>query len=311
MGMNGIIKQLPIPIVGLMLALAAAGNLVLSYGDIYRNIFGIISGIILLLVLIKIIKYPKGVAESLNNPVVASVFPTLSMGIMLLATYIKPLVPTFAYLIWILGLALHCILIIYFTIKYVLNFNINQVFPSWFIVYVGIAVASISGPAFNMVAIGKFLFWFAFIAYLILLPLILYRVIKVKGIPEPALPTIVIFSAPASLCLAGYMNSFQNKNMFIVWLLLLLSQFTYLCILLQLPSLLKLKFYPSYSAFTFPLVISGVALKLTNGFLANIGKPIAILKYIVKFEELIAVSIVLYVLFRYLSFLLAKTEPAK
>ncbi|NLW23017.1 MAG: TDT family transporter [Tissierellia bacterium] len=309
--MNGIIKQLPIPIVGLMLALAAAGNLVLSYGDIYRNIFGIISGIILLLVLIKIIKYPKGVAESLNNPVVASVFPTLSMGIMLLATYIKPLVPTFAYLIWILGLALHCILIIYFTIKYVLNFNINQVFPSWFIVYVGIAVASISGPAFNMVAIGKFLFWFAFIAYLILLPLILYRVIKVKGIPEPALPTIVIFSAPASLCLAGYMNSFQNKNMFIVWLLLLLSQFTYLCILLQLPSLLKLKFYPSYSAFTFPLVISGVALKLTNGFLANIGKPIAILKYIVKFEELIAVSIVLYVLFRYLSFLLAKTEPAK
>ena len=311
MGMNGIIKQLPIPIVGLMLALAAAGNLVLSYGDIYRNIFGIISGIILLLVLIKIIKYPKGVAESLNNPVVASVFPTLSMGIMLLATYIKPLVPTFAYLIWILGLALHCILIIYFTIKYVLNFNINQVFPSWFIVYVGIAVASISGPAFNMVAIGKFLFWFAFIAYLILLPLILYRVIKVKGIPEPALPTIVIFSAPASLCLAGYMNSFQNKNMFILWLLLLLSQFTYLCILLQLPSLLKLKFYPSYSAFTFPLVISGVALKLTNGFLANIGKPIAILKYIVKFEELIAVSIVLYVLFRYLSFLLAKTEPAK
>jgi exfoliative toxin A/B len=309
--MKQIVKKLPVPIVALMLALAATGNLVLSYGNAYRNIFGVLSAIILILVLIKIVQYPKSVAESLNNPVVASVFPALSMGIMLIATYIKPFAASLAFGVWIIGLILHIILIIYFTKKYVISFNIKKVFPSWFIVYVGIVVGSVTAPAFNMTNIGQILFWFGFISYLILLPIVLNRVLKVKGIPEPALPTIVIFSAPASLCLAGYMNSFQDKNMFIVWLLLILSQFTLLCVLLQLPRLLKLPFYPSYSAFTFPLVISAISIKLTNGFLTNAGKSIAILKYLVKFEEFIAVIMVLYVLLKYINFLFSKTQTVK
>lgn len=309
--MKGIIKKLPIPAVALLLALAATGNLVLSYGNMYRNIFGIFAAIIFILILAKIIIYPKKVAEDLNNPVIASVFPALSMGIMLMATYIKPLFPSLAFGIWVIGLILHMVLILYFTIKYVFNFNIKKVFPSWYIVYVGIVVGSVTAPAFEMANVGKILFWFGFISYLILLPIILYRITKVKEIPEPALPTITILAAPASLCLAGYMNSFQNKNMFIVWLLLALSQFTLLYVLVQLPKLLKLPFYPSYSAFTFPLVISALSLKLTNAFLVNAGKEIAILKYIAKFEELLAVIMVLYVLLRYIVFLFSKTESAK
>ncbi|MSS43329.1 TDT family transporter [Anaerosalibacter bizertensis] len=309
--MKRIVKQLPVPIVGLMLALAATGNLVLSYGNIYRNIFGILSAIILILMLLKIIIYPKEVRESLDNPVVYSVFPTFSMGIMLLSTYIKDFSYSLAFIMWIIGLILHIILIFSFTRKYIFNFNIKKVFPSWFIVYVGIVVASVTSPVFNMMKIGQVIFWFGFISYLILLPIILKRVLKIGEIPKPALPTIVIFSAPASLCLAGYMNSFQNKNMIIVWFLVALSQLTLLCILFQLPKLLKLRFYPSYSAFTFPLVISAISIKLTNGFLANIGKPIPILKYIIKFEELISVIMVLYVLFKYVKFMSNKTETVK
>lgn len=309
--MKRIVKQLPVPIVGLMLALAATGNLVLSYGNIYRNIFGILSAIILILMLLKIIIYPKEVRESLDNPVVYSVFPTFSMGIMLLSTYIKDFSYSLAFSMWIIGLILHIVLIFSFTRKYIFNFNIKKVFPSWFIVYVGIVVASVTSPVFNMMKIGQVIFWFGFISYLILLPIILKRVLKIGEIPEPALPTIVIFSAPASLCLAGYMNSFQNKNMITVWFLVALSQLTLLCILFQLPKLLKLRFYPSYSAFTFPLVISAISIKLTNGFLANIGKPIPILKYIIKFEELIAVIMVLYVLFKYVKFMSNKTETVK
>ncbi len=306
--MGGIIKKLPIPIVGLMLGLAATGNLVLSYGDTYRNIFGCLSAILLLLVLIKIVMYQKEVKESLDNPVVASVFPTLSMGIMLLATYLKPYAGALAFGMWIIGLILHILLMIIFSKNYLVNFNIKKVFPSWFIVYVGIAVSSITSPAFNMTGVGQIAFWFGFISYLVLFPIVLYRVLKVKNIPEPALPTIVIFSAPASLCLTGYMNAFQEKNMAIVYLLLALSQATYIYILLTLPKLLKLKFYPSYSAFTFPLVISGIALKVTNGFLINAGHTIELLKYLVKLEEVVAVVMVLYVLFRYIGFLFSKEK---
>lgn len=303
--MERLLQKLPIPIAGLMLGLAASGNLVLSYGSAYRNFFGILSSIILLLLIIKFIKMPEVISKGFDNPVVASVMPTFSMGIMILSTYLKPYFSSTAFAMWICGFLIHIILMICFTKKYILDFNIKKVFPSYFIVYVGIAAASITAPAYGLSWLGQYVFWFAFVAYLILLPIVLYRVFVVKGILEPALPTITIFAAPSSLCLAGYMNSFPEKNMNLVTFLVIVSLFKTFCVLLYLPKMLKIKFYPSYSAFTFPLVISGIAIKLTNGFLLETGKEIKILKYIIKFEELISISIVLYVLFKYITFLLA------
>lgn len=304
--MERLIKKLPIPIAGLMLALASAGNLLSSYGNVYKNIFGLISSIILMLLVIKIIASPKAILEDLKNPVIASVSPTFSMGIMILATYLKPYSYAISFGMWIIGLVLHCMLIIYFTCKYLLKFDIKKVFPSYFVVYVGIVAASLTAPAFNLYSLGKYIFWFGFISYILLLPVICYRVFVVKSIPEPALPTITIFAAPASLCLAGYMNSFQEKNMTMVIFLVSLALIMTISVLLYLPKMLKIKFYPSYSAFTFPLVISGVAMKLTNGFLIKANKPIGFLKYLVKFEEVLAVIIVLYVLIRYTQFLFSK-----
>lgn len=307
--MNGILKKLPVPIVGLMLGLAAAGNLVQSYGEVYRNIFGIASAIILILMIAKMVKYPKGVMEALDNPVVASVFPTFSMGIMLLSTYLKPFTGSLALIVWIIGVALHIVLILWFTKKFVFGFKIKQVFPSWFIVYVGIVVASVTGPAYKLANLGQIAFWFGLVTYLILLPIVIYRVVKVKEMPEPTLPTLAIFAAPASLLLAGYMNSFETKNMAMVWFLMALSIIMYV-VVVMLFKLLKLKFYPSYSGFTFPLVISGIGIKLTNVFLTKSGQAIPSLKYLVKIQEAVGIGIVVYVLIKYIEFLIAK-EHAK
>jgi exfoliative toxin A/B len=307
--MKELLKKYPVPIVGLMLGLAAVGNLVQSYGEAYRNILGALSAVLFILMLAKIAMYSKAVAESLDNPVIASVFPTLSMGIMLLSAYLKPHSAPIAYLMWIIGLALHIVLIIWFTKKFVFNFKIKQVFPSWFIVYVGIVVASVTGPAFNLAKVGQIAFVFGFITYTILLPIVVYRVVKVKEMPELTLPTLAIFAAPASLLLAGYMNSFTAKNMVIVWLLMTVSIIMYAAVIIMLFKLLRLKFYPSYSAFTFPLIISGIAMKLTNGFLTKSGQAIPALKYLVRFQEILAVVLTLYVLFRYIQFLMPVKKP--
>lgn len=301
--MDSIIKKMPLPITGLMLGLVALGNLVQSYSNNLRVFFGIISGLILLLVIMKIFTLKKGVAEALENPVVASVFPTLSMAIILLAVYLKPISFTMAIILWFFGITLHIILVVWFTRKFVLNFNIKKVFPSWFIVYVGIVVASVTSGAFNMQWLGKILFYLGFIAYLVLLPLVVKRILIIKEMPEAALPTLAILSAPASLCLAGYINSFADKQMFMIYFLLFISQATYIVVLTMLPGLLKLKFYPSYSGFTFPLVISAISLKLTNGFLMNTENPISFLSILVRIEEVIAFAMVAYVLFRYIYFI--------
>jgi len=85
----------------------------------------------------------------------------------------------------------------------------------------------------------------------------------------------------------------------------------FIAVISYLPKLLKIKFYPSYSAFTFPIVISAVAMKQLNGYLVKIKQPIDMLKYLVKFQELIAIFIVIYVLVRYFKYMMLDDKIEK
>ena len=304
--MKNIIKKLPIPIAGLMLAVASLGNLLVAYGNIFKDICGALSLIILILLICKFIFFTKDSIESLDNPVVCSVLPTFSMGIMILSTYLKPYSNMAGKYVFYFGIVLHIILLIYFTKKYMLDFKIQRVFPSYFIVYVGISAASIAAPAFELFSLGQGLFWFGFVSYIALLPVILYRVFKVKSIPEPALPTIAIFTAPASLCLAGYLSSFKEVNPVIFTILLVLSVVSFIGVICYMIKMLSLRFYPSYSAFTFPFVITAIATKKSYGYLMTNEGNVYLINYLVKFQEIIAVILVVYVLLRYVMFIFKK-----
>lgn len=297
------IHRIPVPAAGLMLGLAALGNLLSSYGNMLKTLLGLISLLILVLLLMKITCDAKAVMEDLQNPAIAGIASTFPMGIIVLSTYLHPFWPLIAYGICGIGTLTHCVLIIYFTKKFILNFNIQKVFPSYFVVYVGIAIFSVIAPVFNVAWLGQIFFWFGFIAYLILLPIIIYRVLAIKALPEALLPTLTIFAAPASLCLVGYLNSFQEKNMVIVWLLTFLSLTMLLGVLLYMPRMIKLKFFPSYSAFTFPFVISAIAIKTIDGFLLKIHLGVPFFSYLIPVEELLSTVFVIYVLVRYISFL--------
>lgn len=305
-----VLKRVPIPITGLFLALLTTGNLVASYGETYRNIFGILGTFVFLLILSKLLIYPGLVKTELENPLVFGVFATFFMGVMLLSTYIKPYLPSAAPILWYIGIALHAIYILIFIKKFILKFNMKTVFPSWFIVFVGIVVASVTSPLYGREALGRGIFWFGIITYFLTLPLVLYRVIKVKGIPEPAMPSLAIFAAPLSLCLAGYMNSFSEKNMTLIIIILVLSTISFIGVLLQLPRLLRIKFCPSFSAFTFPLAITALSLKLTNGYMMSTERNISFLKYVIWFEELLAVIIVLYVFIRYMMLIFSSKQES-
>jgi len=309
--MNPIIKKIPLPMSGLMLALASAGNLLAGYGNSYRYTLGALSAILFLLLSIKIAVYPESLAEGFENPVVASVLPTFSMGMMIFPAYIKAFSQPLALVIWIMGLLLHIVLMGSFTKKYMFNFGIKKVFPSYFIVYVGIICGSMTAPALGLAAIGRYIFWFGLAAYIVLLPIILYRIAAVREIPEPALPTIVIMTAPSSLCLAGYLSTFQEKSISMIVFLGALSLIMLISVLACMPRLLKLKFYPSYSAFTFPFVITSIAAKGTLAFLGKAGFSTAIFKYPMILLEIWSLAMVLYVLARYVFFLTSSVSATK
>ena len=300
------IKKIPLPITGVALGFAALGNLLQSYSEGVRLCCGVISAVLLILYLVKMIRYPDSFREDMQNPIMASVFCTSTMALMLLAGYLKPYISVVADVIWYAAIVLHVVLMLYFTAKFILKLQMPKVFASYFIVYVGIVVASVSAPAFGATGLGTGIFWFGFAALLVLLVLVTYRYAKFREIPPPVQPLFCIYTTPTSLCLAGYIQSVQNKSIAMIAFLAILATVLYLVVLVKLPKYLKMPFFPSYAAFTFPFVISAIAMKQTMACLANMGSPMSWLNVVVIVETVIAVVLCIYALVRYILFVTAK-----
>ena len=302
------IKKIPLPITGVMLGLAALGNLLQSYSEGVRLFCGVLSGILGLLFLCKVICYPKLVWRDLQNPMIASTTPTFSMALMLLSFYLQPFFGGGMVYLWMFAILLQIVIMVWFTITFVIKrFDLKQVYPGYFVMYVGIVVASVTAPAYGQEELGTNIFWFGFVMLLFCLLLITYRYRKHREIPEPAMPLFCIYTAPCNLCLAGYLQSVQNPSIIIIIFLATLGFAIYCLVVSRLPKLLRLPFYPSYAAFTFPFVISAIALKQTTAYLVQQYSSIwAWLNWLVLIQTIIAVLIVFYALFRYLRFLFRK-----
>ena len=292
--MKDVIKKVPIPLCGVMLGAAALGNLLQSYSEGIRYVCGIFAAFLLILVLLKLIMFPGAVKEDMGNPIMASVSGTFPMALMILSTYVKPFIGKAAYYIWLLAIILHIILIIYFTVKFVLKLQ------SYYIVYVGIVVAAVTAPAYEQLGIGTAAFWFGFVTLIVLLVLVTYRYVKFKEVPDPAKPLICIYAAPTSLCIAGYVQSVTPKSYGFLMAMFVVATVIYIFALVKAVEYLKMPFFPSYAAFTFPFVISAIASKQTMACAANMGHPMPFLQYVVLIETIIAVALVVYTYVRFM-----------
>lgn len=294
------IEKIPIPICGLILALFSLGNLLNDYNPYFKVICGTIGGIFLILILAKLILYPGKIKEDFKNPIIASNSGTFSMSLMILSTYLISFMPNFAYGVWILGISLHILLMIYFTYHFIIrNFDISTVYPSYWIVFVGITMGAITAHAHNLDEIGFIFFLVGFIGMILTLPLVIYRYIKHKDIPNANKPLICIFTAVMSILIVGYLNSYNNIS-----IEFLIGMYTFACMfyifaLAKFIEYRNLEFYPSFAAFTFPFVISGLA---TKGVMSKIGFNI-ILNNVLSIETVIATAIVVYVTIKYIKFL--------
>jgi len=296
------IKELPLALSGLSLAIASLGNLLRSIpgGEIIRLICGILSAAILILFILKVILDSKNVKEELKAPLPLSVLPTSTMALMNLCTYIMPFAGIFAVALWYAAALVHVCIVLVFFKRFLLGFKLESVYPSWFIVFVGLAAASITGPAVGAFLVGRASFYVGFALYFVALVLIICRMLKQGQLPERARPTIAIFTAPMGLLTVGYVNSYVQQgqaNETLIYIMLSIAAMSYIFVTVMMFSLLRIKFYPTYAAFTFPYVISATAFRFGTAFLSERGIQIAPVAIITQW---IAVAVVFYVLLRYI-----------
>ena len=289
-----IIKNLPTPIAGLALGSAALGNSLQPYSSSLQLLFNLLSLIIIVLLTIKFVLRFDKLKKEMENPVVATVMATYPMSIMLLASFSKKYIGLLSMPVWIIGIFLDfcvvCYAIYYFIIK---ERHINKIYPTWFITFVGPAVVTVTAINYNLETLGLIYFYFSYINYLVLLPFVLYRVYKYKHYKDGDYPTITVFSAPGGLLLASYMIGVTQKSNIILAILIPLTILLFIFVLFQLPYLLKRKFYPSFSAFTFPLVICAIAFQKTGVYYQL--AEFSILNILIHLSELLAIIIVIYV----------------
>ena len=303
------IKNYPTPISGLTLGMCGiaaywyaitAGN---TFGYTIIITVGILSLALLVPLLLKFVRYPTELYNALRHPTIGSVVPTFAMTIMLLSHTLKLINMTSAWSIWLFAVIIHILFLFAFTYQRCRHADLNHMVPSWFVPPIGIVVACITIPSYHFMLLAKILLGFGLIAYIIMLPLMLYRMCLGGYIEDARKPTLAVFAAPASLTLTGYLSLIAHPNPFLVIMLFTLSFIMAISVYLMLIHMLRLPFSPAYSSFTFPLAISATAtykMSLWTRHMALFHSYSDGLLVFAIVEGAIASIIIIYVLYLYL-----------
>ena len=291
-------KKLPLAFSGCLLGLAGAGNLILDTFPFLSRLFSL-SGLILWFYFL--VSHHSNWHESkqeLKKAPVLSGMATFPMAGMILSTYLLRTLPMslsiVAQILWWFAFLLDVYLILYFTKNYVLVKQRASATPTWTVLYVGIAVASLTYPVVGIVGIAYGAWIFGFILTLILYPLI-YQDLKINPLPLALLGQEGIYCAPFSLLLAALIRvGGPNLPNWSLVIMILASQTFFFFVLSRLPRILKQGFQPAFSALTFPTIITATALKMAQGIL-----QIPILNLFVWIETFICLTILIYVLIGY------------
>lgn len=301
-------KKVPVPMAGVALAIFTLGNIYKDSHPRLRLVIGVVAFVVWMLVLLKAILTTDSAKKEYRNPLVASVAPTFSMAMMVLATYVVPFSATVAAIVWFVGVVLHVVLMLSYVKSVLVPFDIKKIFVSLFIPFVGIVVASVTAPALDQNAIGQACFWFGLVIFTPILAIVLYRLLVVRDIPAPARPSVAILAAPAALLLAGYLQSFDQKSSGLVLALGAVAFILWLAGLVLVLPTLRSPFYPSYAAYTFPLAISAGAFGGLVKFFAKTGLACPAVSWIAQIALWVAWATILYVSARYTQFLFTRKK---
>lgn len=302
------LKRIPIAISGLALGIMALSNLFyhLNLTSIGLFVF-IISCAILSIVTLKWIVYPIMFLKELKNINKFAILPTLPMALMLMVFIVKTefLVETYVLnIVWYVAILLHASFIVIFIGFYAFRNFKSWPNTSWFVMFVGIGVIGETSAAFN-ISIGHLATIVGSIFLILILGYVLFNKTW-QNYNQEQFPMVIIMSAPAALCLNGYILNNSSYSMVYVSIFLVLSQMLFLFTLIFLPKIIQRGFKVSFSALTFPWVTTAASLYNVNQNI-YINETITIIGNVLSIIEIIwAALVVFYVIYKYIVFLTTK-----
>ena len=204
------------------------------------------------LFVVKLARYPAVVAADFQHPVKVAFFPSISIGLLLLAAGALHYDSNLAEGIWLVGAAAHLTFAVVIFRRWIIrNVEILHANPAWFIPVVGNIVAPLAGAPLGYGDLSWFFLSVGLVFWLVLFSIVLNRIIFHEPLPERSLPTLVILLAPPAIGSVAYIELTGVVDGF-ARILFFTALFIALLLAAMIRLFLQVRFALSWWAYTFP-----------------------------------------------------------
>ena len=208
----------------------------------------------------KVLRHPAAVREELTHPVKMSFGATFTVSLVLLSIAFHDLAGALSWWLWVLGSGLHLVFTLYVLNAWIYqtHYEIHHISPAWFIPVVGNILVPVAGVAHGAMELSWFYFSIGLLFWIVLFTIIVYRMIFHNPLPDKLLPTLFILIAPPAVGFIAYARLTGGIDAF-AHVLYYGALFLTLLLFMQLPRFLRLSFYLSWWAYSFPLAAMTIA----------------------------------------------------
>jgi len=233
-----------------------------SIGDVLLYIDSFIFIVIILLYVAKIFKHTDEVKKEFFHPVRINFFAASAISFLLVSVVYHPINKDIAMYCFYIGTIMQTYFTFH-TIKFWINKNleITHSNPAWFIPIVGNVLVPVAGYSFVDNNFLMYYFSIGIFFWIVLTSLLINRIIFHHQLLVKFVPTLFIFIAPPSVSFIAYVKMTGEFDFFASILFNLALFFTFLLIFMY-KNFLKLQFFISWWAFTFPLAAVTIAAML-------------------------------------------------
>lgn len=215
---------------------------------------------------LKAARYPDAVKREFAHPIKINFFPTISISLLLFSIAFMRLNSDVSRAFWIAGIVIHLLFTIAILSAWMHRptFQIQHINPAWFIPMVGNIVVPIAGVEHAPVEISWFFFSIGLIFWLALFILFLNRIIFHNPLPERLTPTLFIMIAPPAIGFISYLRLMEREVSGFeldgfARILYYFALFIFIVLLTQYRQFVKIPFYLSWWAYSFPMAAITIA----------------------------------------------------
>jgi tellurite resistance protein len=221
----------------------------------------LVFSLISLAYLAKFMLHRQHVVAEFNHPIRMSFFPTMSIGLLLLAVALMGHYPGVSFYLWVVGATVQLI----FTLAILSNwmhhekFQVQHSNPAWFIPIVGNILVPIAGVPLGFPEVSWFYFSVGLMMWTPLLAVLLNRFFFHPMLPGKLLPTLFILIAPPAVGFIAWVKLHNGAIDDAARIFYYFALFTTLLLFSQAKYFLKLSFALPWWAYSFPLAAMTIA----------------------------------------------------